>query len=98
MKKVGRGPSDRNDKSLAADGLEKQLKEVNQLLNHFLKNYFTIDIHSIQHYLTHVKNLLIELTTTTCSPLITNVFSKFSNILQPFTSYSFDLSLDSHQH
>jgi regulator of replication initiation timing len=29
------------------------------------------------------------------APLLTNVFSKFSNILQPFTSYSYDLSLDS---
>jgi hypothetical protein len=32
------------------------------------------------------------------APLLTNVFSKFSNILQPFTSYSYDLSLDALKH
>jgi hypothetical protein len=41
-----------------------------------------------------VKDLLIQLTTKPSSPILTNIFSKFSNILQPFTSYSYDLSLD----
>lgn len=41
-----------------------------------------------------MKDLLIQLTTRPASPVLTNIFSKFSNILQPFTSYSYDLSLD----
>jgi len=44
-----------------------------------------------------VKDLLIQLTTNQ-TPIISNVFSKFSNILQPFTTYSYDLSLDSLKH
>ena len=77
------------------DPLEKELKEINSALNRFLKQYFTIELESLQGYLHNVKDLLIELTTRKLSPLLTNVFSKFSNILQPFTSYSYDLSLDS---
>jgi hypothetical protein len=65
------------------------------VLNRFLKLYFTIEIDSLQEYLHRVKDLLIQLTTRPSSPILTNVFSKFSNILQPFTSYSYDLSLDS---
>jgi hypothetical protein len=77
------------------DPLEKELKEINSALNRFLKQYFTIELECLQEYLHNVKDLLIELTTRKLSPLLTNVFSKFSNILQPFTSYSYDLSLDS---
>jgi hypothetical protein len=68
---------------------------VNSVLNRFLKLYFTIEIDSLQEYLHRVKDLLIQLTTRPASPVLTNIFSKFSNILQPFTSYSYDLSLDS---
>ena len=57
--------------------------------------HFRIEIESLQEYLHNVKDLLIELTTMHVSPVLTNVFSKFSNILQPFTTYSYDLSLDS---
>jgi hypothetical protein len=71
------------------------LKEVNLVLNRFLKIYFTIEIDSLQEYLHRVKDLLIHLTTKPSSAILTNIFSKFSNILQPFTSYSYDLSLDS---
>lgn len=42
-----------------------------------------------------MKDLLIQLTTRPSSHVLTNIFSKFSNILQPFTSYSYDISLDS---
>lgn len=89
---------DKSDKSLLDDGLEKELKEVNSVLNRFLKLYFTIELDSLQEYLHRVKDLLIQLTTKPSSPILTNVFSKFSNILQPFTSYSYDLSLDSIKH
>lgn len=75
--------------------LERELKDINSSLNRFLKQYFTIELDSLQEYLHNVKDLLIELTTKKMAPLLTNVFSKFSNILQPFTSYSYDLSLDS---
>ena len=68
---------------------------MNSVLNRFLKLYFTIEIDSLQEYLHRVKDLLIQLTTRPASPVLTNIFSKFSNILQPFTSYSYDLSLDS---
>lgn len=77
---------------------ERELKDINKTLNRFLKEHFTIEIDSLQEYLHSVKDLLIELTTRAMSPLLTNVFSKFSNILQPFTSYSYDLSLDSLKH
>jgi hypothetical protein len=89
---------EKSDKSLLEDGLEKELKEVNSLLNRFLKLYFTIELDSLQEYLHRVKDLLIQLTTKPSSPILTNVFSKISNILQPFTSYSYDLSLDSLKH
>lgn len=89
---------DKSDKSLLDDGLERELKEVNSVLNRFLKLYFTIELDSLQEYLHRVKDLLIQLTTKPSSPILTNVFSKFSNILQPFTSYSYDLSLDSIKH
>ena len=75
--------------------LEKDLKDINHALNHFLKMHFTIELDCLQQYLHNVKDLLIELTTKKIAPILTNVFSKFSNILQPFTSYSYDLSLDS---
>lgn len=68
------------------------------MLNSFLQHNFRIELDSLQEYLHSVKDLLIELTTLKVSPALTNVFSKFSNILQPFTSFSYDLSLDSLKH
>lgn len=82
-------------KHQVVDPLEKELKHINTVLNQFIKECFTIEMESMQEYLHQVKDLLIRLTTQQMAPLLTNVFSKFSNILQPFTSYSYDLSLDS---
>jgi len=59
MKKVVKGAIDKSDKSLIVDAIEKELKDVYKVLNHFLKAYFTIDIHSLQEYLYKVKDLLI---------------------------------------
>lgn len=84
---------EKSDKSLLEEGLERELREVNQSLNRFLQVHFRLEIESLQEYLHRVKDLLVELTTRQTSAL-SNIFSKFSNILQPFTSYSYDLSLD----
>jgi hypothetical protein len=73
--------------------VERELREVNHSLNRFLQVHFRLEIESLQEYLHRVKDLLVELTTRQSSAL-SNIFSKFSNILQPFTSYSYDLSLD----
>ena len=51
---------EKSDKSLLEEGLERELREVNQSLNRFLQAHFRLEIESLQEYLHRVNDLLVE--------------------------------------
>ena len=74
--------------------VERELKEVSRVLNHFLQEHFEMELSGLEDYLLRVKDLLITLATRSGAVIVGSIFSKMANILQPFTTYSYEMSLE----